>query len=154
MVSRFLNMCNESNGRVRVRSTSRVLKSRRVSDRLLHFIGPASPTKSAADEREIMTDRNENQNQPKPGQRKNPNQAQDDQKWDQTSGNKGSTGRDRSKEEPASVADDRGNVSDRNRRDLDGNTDQSQQESGINDPVSDTNRDRSDREQNPDRGNR
>jgi hypothetical protein len=98
-----------------------------------------------------MTDRKQNQNQPNPTQQKSPQPARDDQNWEESSGT-GSSGRERSTEEPASVADDRENIGDRSRRDLDGDREKSQQESGMNDPVSDTNRTRG--TQNPNRDNR
>ncbi len=93
-----------------------------------------------------MTDRNQNQNQPKPGQQKNPNQTRDDQRddqqWDQT---------------PARVRPD---AIARRRSPLLSPTieatsaiatvaistaiaDESQQDSGMNDPVSGTNRESS-----------
>jgi hypothetical protein len=97
-----------------------------------------------------MTDRKQNQNQPNPNQQKNPQPSRDDQKWDEAAGT-GSQGRERSTEEPASVAEERGNPGERNRRTLDGDLDEGQQESGMNDPVSDTNRNRDRGTQNPDR---
>jgi hypothetical protein len=96
-----------------------------------------------------MTDRNQTQNEPNPGPQKNPHQKRDDQQWDQTSG-KGSPGRERERsgQEPASVADDREHVGDPNRRDLDGDLDEGQVESGMDDPASRP--DHSRNSQNPD----
>jgi hypothetical protein len=98
-----------------------------------------------------MSDRNQNPNQPNPNQKKSPHPARDDQNWEESSGT-GSSGKERSTEEPASVANDRG-IEGRKRGSMEGDLDESQQESGMNDPVSGSDRDR-DRGQNPNRTNR